>query len=398
MGTPRVRSGTYRYLYVTLGFSTDTDPGNWSRNLITRAWTQNGYDNPTYRSRIEAGLDASSAYTTSGGKMKVFSVRNLTGTYNQTYGGKVYVRNAWHYSNGRPSFKTPTFLDDNARNKALGRFYRKLSDVYQSFDGLTFIGELLSTRRMILERAGDLLNIMKRDHRNALRLARRARGSQVRKKIYSRAYLEATFGWLPFFSDLENMYTAFNHEVQPIVRIRSSEVSEKDPIVSKVLAGTGIFTWDVYTKEVYDVKYSFVAGVRPDWDKPDAFGLSARNVLPAAWELIPWSFAIDYFVDIQGWLLSKVYSSIQPIYCVEGVLQTYKERVREVLAHNRYQGQRNFQAGTCLDNLSTTYRFSRSSLGSLPQMKGPTLRGIPSAKQLLNLAALFSARSDFSNL
>lgn len=398
MGTPRIRSGTYRYRYSALSFSTDTSPGSWYNQYYTYPWSQSGYDNHDWQARIEAGLDASSVYTTSGAKLKVFSRRYLQGTYNQTVGGKVYVRNAWHFDSGRPAFSSPTFTSVNARNKAIGRFYRKLQDVYQAFDGLTFIGELFQIRRSIAERAGNLVAKMTKDHKRMHRYAKRARKRQERQKLYSDSYLEATFGWMPFFSDISDLASAFDHEVQPIVRIAASEFEEGAPVLTKLASGTGIFTWDVITRKVHDVKYSFVAGVRPDWEKPDAFGFDLKNLPLAAWELTPWSFVVDYFVDVQGWLTSKIYSSISPVYSVEGVLQTHKVRVSEYLDHRRGADARNFQAGTCLDNLSTTYRFNRYLLGSLPQMKGPTIRGVPSAKQLLNLVALYSARSDYSNL
>lgn len=370
------------------------------------SWTdsQNGYLNFDWLDTIAVKQNASSAYTSTIRHFKRHSPRHLSGLGLTYTAGKYVPYNACNYYTGAPDFLVPTYLDNNARNVALSKFYRKLADSYQQFDGLTFLGELTRTRRMILERAADLSNEIRKAAQNALRVSTRVRGSRRKRKVYSGAYLEAVFGWLPLFSDIENFGKAFDYEAQPVITIRSSRHSEGNPSTSTSSGGSfNVLAWTDIKNVIQTVDYHFVAGISPDWQKPDSFGLSVENVPLALWELTPWSFVVDYFIDIQGWLQSTIYSSIVPIYCVESIK---KERIVTVRGMDNVEQlaawhASNFSLSQGGQHLNTTSRyitFTRSVLSSLPQMKGPALRGIPSARKLLNLAALYSQRSSYSNL
>lgn len=366
--------------------------------------SKNGFRNFDWQDTIRLGLNATSAYSTTGRELEILSRQTLSGAYEKLVNGKKVTYYDWYHQFGFPVDwnRNPTFLSNNARNSALSKFYRRLENVYQQFDGLTFLGELTQTRRAIVERASDLLKLMLKDHRRIVRYTARVRGGTEKKRFYSQRYLEATFTWAPLFSDIENFLDAFDEDAQRIVHVRGT--ADDMRLLSDYEVGNRgvrIFTWYERQVKTEAVRYWFVAAVRPAWDltRMRAYGISLRNVPLAAYELTPWSFVVDYFVDIQSWLRSRVYSSVIPIYSVESILQT-----RDVEHINRPQeglsaySNRLYQSGTWLHTRSRSYTFQRKSLGSLPQMKGPHLRGIPSARQLLNLTALFAARSDFINL
>jgi hypothetical protein len=152
--------------------------------------------------------------------------------------------------------------------------------------------------------------------------------------------------------------------------------------------GTGM-TSEIRNKTDYDVRY--VAGLRARLEDTSTvlehFGFDPYDVVPAVWEAIPWSFFIDYFVNVQEMIDSCRLWSADFGYCYRSVRNAGTRnfsRPRPTLMATATEQR--YCSGGGFYTLSTW--VSRSSIGSVPQpsfeMRIP---GIDSSKWL-NIAAL----------
>lgn len=131
------------------------------------------------------------------------------------------------------------------------------------------------------------------------------------------AWLEYRMGWKPLLFDLENIAKATHAslseiDVQYDKTYRSSFLQEWNG------GGSGLSTkdWEESTvrwEREYSKKFACGVIVRENlYDekskRPTAmFGMELHDVAPAIWELVPYSFVVDRFIDVGTWL-----QAIQP--------------------------------------------------------------------------------------
>jgi hypothetical protein len=66
----------------------------------------------------------------------------------------------------------------------------------------------------------------------------------------------------------------------------------------------------VIEKRMIRYKGAVIAQVKgPSWQNDDLFGFNPQNFIPAAWELLPWSFLADYFTNIGDILTASIVST-----------------------------------------------------------------------------------------
>lgn len=118
-------------------------------------------------------------------------------------------------------------------------------------------------------------------------------------KTLANNWLEYSFGWKPLIQDI---YSAVNHFQTPIRSTRPRGQSRNDRYV-KYLDGTissGIYTYQE-SRGVLFAKTGCVVTI----SNPNAYlanKLGLVNPLTVAWELIPFSFVVDWFVNVGEFL------------------------------------------------------------------------------------------------
>jgi len=201
---------------------------------------------------------------------------------------------------------------DFVDNLAKAAFYKKLKLLTTQFQGMIFLGELTETLRML---RNPLLGIrsLSKDFLDTLRKRKRASPKKWLNDIGG-AWLEQSFGWNPLLNDISNGVKAYRRLVEPVKTLKLSAGASKSYDVTKQHtsphwpgfvapydSGCSFHTISSWFIENFKVRYKGAVITQvdaPGWQNDDLFGFEPQNFIPAAWELLPWSFLADYFTNI----------------------------------------------------------------------------------------------------
>jgi hypothetical protein len=221
--------------------------------------------------------------------------------------------------------------DVEADNAAKTAFMADLRDAQTAFQGLTFLGELRETLAMIRRPAKALHDgifvwkkvtyqqLLKKGHAkhfinlvkegSKLTNAQKAKVKAIADAVTG-SWLEKSFGWNPLVNDIDDgMKALANQLVQenyyPGIAIRARGRNEDTSSVKYDNGGGGIFHFSsdllTHTKDlvVYRGYYSGNAQDALAASKAQAYwGIRLEELAPTIWELTPWSFLLDYFLNI----------------------------------------------------------------------------------------------------
>jgi hypothetical protein len=130
----------------------------------------------------------------------------------------------------------------------------------------------------------------------------RLRRAKNRKFVIQDTWLEFSFGWKPFISDIEDacrLATAEPFIAREVIKAGAKVVPED--IRTKVVFGRNQVLASVQKQSLVNLFVTYkgaIAATTSPPPFPEQLGLSWSNVLPTAWELIPYSFLFDYFTNI----------------------------------------------------------------------------------------------------
>lgn len=209
------------------------------------------------------------------------------------------------------AFQNPTIGLGVASNRATIAFLKNARKVQSEFSSPIFLGELKETLQMIRRPAQGLRNLLG-NYLNGVKKAKKKSPKEWKKNLSS-LWLEGTFGWKPLASDIQDGYKAYANLVsqhdneQRLVSgygIEEQEVPAGTFMNQPMFFGSGGFTpgyVNKITKDKAVVKITGVVVRRVDAtlrDKLARVGFNAEEFVPTVWELLPWSFLIDYFSNI----------------------------------------------------------------------------------------------------
>lgn len=383
---------------------------------------------PGYKSKIEAGVQAGQGYSCNKYRLK------------SVLPGLMHAQYRTVDQNGRPidyivsdfsGFVTripatvahmstsPTI----ARSMALTKILKKIEEGYQHMQTMSVLAEL-----------GDIIRQFRRPFKGVVdltnghldRLAKARRGgtsgsglsvrSDAYRKIVADSYLEWSFGLSPLISDTESLAEAFARYNSPdILRDRKSVRARGRDRTHSVSAGSvAIGGGDLYSTGIQTVKITsesrsqFTVGLdatitadfRPAGNLSELLGFNFQNFVPAAWEVVPWSWLIDYFSNVGAILNGAVTNTTRVTWIVESASQqtthhsvarmdwerSRKAALQGVVALHTHSG----------DNLGSFALIRTTLVRTLPQTLGVPdfyLRLPTKLGQLGNLAALVVSRS-----
>jgi hypothetical protein len=307
--------------------------------------TRTGDRNPNYKSQIERGQNASTdffaeelKYSFTPGYYYLSRVGTNTSTPSSIHTVTSSVRSA-------PAVGPPdsTFLGvTTASNLASIDFFKKARKAQRAFQALPFFGELTEVISMIRNPAkilrGGISDYIKTVKKRSRRLDRLP-DTQFKKGIgvlCADLWLENAFGWQPLLKDIDDGAKALaklaTHTVHlhKMVRGDGSELIEQvDPTVVNTIGTSTSITAYLNNIESKLSEVRYYGKVRlADSDtslmQPRLLGVTLSDVIPAAWELIPWSFLIDYFTNIGDVIESWAFHKADLAWATKVIRQTNK--------------------------------------------------------------------------
>ena len=205
-------------------------------------------------------------------------------------------------------------LEQPAINGAKARFAEELRDRLVSWQSGEFFGELRETLKMITDRRRKLLTGFS-DYLDTLKKGRRRyKRRRDLKQYLADSYLEYSFGWTPLASDIADAVSALKDYRDGVVKHDQiwATATETDVDATETdLFAYGLVRVDWTWRRTYRVQVTYRGKIRAEVMDPQSvhglaqFGFRFEEFLPTAWELLPWSFVVDYFSNIQeivvGW-------------------------------------------------------------------------------------------------
>lgn len=330
-------SFTYKQRYTTK-FGSVSESSSDIFHDVTWDDSRTGVGCNGYRWKIRNQLNATTAFTGSKGQVPVH--RSTTPYLSFVNNG---TKNEFWYIGDwvRPSSSTlrypDTSLDDTARARAAASFIRKARSHQNEFQGMVFLGELGETVSMI---GGTLVGMLDltHGHISGLQKIRKSLSRKGLAKAAADRWLEFAFGWKPLYMDMQSALEAYNnlqlkrrssyiHAVASEFKTHAQTYGQ----VSRNYWKTNVSTNDVQeTKVVYRgvVKHDIYSGAGPYARWLQHYGFDMQSFVPSLWELMPWSFLIDYFVNVNHIIEAKTFARSSLCWCSETV-----RRQRSYLYH-----------------------------------------------------------------
>lgn len=316
------------------------------------------------------------------------------------------------YSNGHYAWSvppiasvTPSLLTE-AENGAKTLFVSKVRQAQTALQGGVILGELGQTIRLIkspfrrIGRVfGEYVDVLKKRRRTL-----RSLSVERRRDLIQDTWLEYSFGLRPLINDVNDGISAFNdilgNDFLTTTSVRAAK--ERERVISTVTDATvGQFEIDVV--EIHKAIVIYLAGIGAATSAAGhsarSIGLDISNWAPTVWELVPYSFLVDYVTNIGDIISAASLCSQSTTWGCKIVVQEIRYesnawRPKFILtqAPTPYgtDGLRTWTPGIVSPGAFSSYvrTVTRSpSIGSLV----PSLEfSIPnSAGKLMNLASLF---------
>jgi hypothetical protein len=295
-----------------------SNPMKWSNQLL-------GVRNPSWRDQVRHGADATTPMTASSQKVdarRVVIVVNTSDTAG-VYGNYKEYRWEGYTSLLFPSaFSPPSAILSEARNLALRKFFQRVNAARTSVEGGQALGEwketvhaitnpLATLRKFTIKHVLDVKKRLKRLKRlnskdpKVRRGVRTDRASAIHAALAD-TYLEFVFGWVPLAGDIKaaiaGLLDRYNHPDYQRVKAKGDICYGVDDGTDNVFNSDSIFVTQNWVTQ-YSVNYRYIASVKTGavngvQGVAATLGLLPERFIPTVWELIPYSFVVDYFANI----------------------------------------------------------------------------------------------------
>lgn len=286
---------------------------------LTWTETRTGYQNPAWRSQIAQKVEAGTAYSRSGKINYTLGRRVLSIEIRDFYGNTMKPDD--YYEKLTQTFLslpgTPT-SSSKAYASALGNFLTNVNGALSPFKGMVFLGELRETLKMLRRPASSLRDgfsaYLKRA-RNEVR--RHGRRSPKLKKVLGDTWLEYYLGWKPLIGsigDAAEAYKAFAERVETTFVAGQAQDEFSALLTTGKSHSANYLFWTYSDKQVWSETVKFKGEVAHRYDGVmtsaadrviDLCGFRLGEFVPTIWELIPYSFVVDYFTNI-GAILNSI--------------------------------------------------------------------------------------------
>jgi len=250
------------------------------------------------------------------------------------------VSEDWHGQLAVPTilFSGGSF-DSSLYDRALASWVQKAREVQHRFQAGVFLGELRETIHLIrspllayrrltydyVKRVKKLAHV-----HNVSKVSKRTKSFREFERKLSNEYLQYTFGIRPLIQDIDDaMYDlATLQTARPPsspVRVLKVEKTSDPPVFHKERAGFSTYAEDTLVQKTSYEKTVYLTGkVRcfiPDasnssyFDASTALQVGLSDFVPTIYELIPYSFLVDYFTNLGDYLSCLTFLTATVDWC-----------------------------------------------------------------------------------
>lgn len=297
-----------------------------------------------------------------------------------------------------PTFTGSANLPQMADNLALTRFYSRLASQSSSFKGMVFTGELRESLQMIRHPARALRDGL--DHYlAALRKGGRKMTRSKRPSFIRRTWLEYAFGWRPLISDIDQAIQQFYQSqwVRPIFTMVTGQAELREADKPTLLQLNGGYSHFIRYEHNMDIVsscryYGILDSKGNGVADAHSYGFAPWEFVPTVYELIPYSFLVDYFTNLGSIVNSWSYRFIGPRWASKGQKSQQRAFISNARldydglgAPGQYTEFRSGSPGTSVLSKTTLKRTSGVAL-ELPsfEVKVPGMQSL----KWVNMAAL----------
>lgn len=300
-----------------------------SSTVLTNTESNSGGDRPTWRDDVAKGRSAGNNVTA----QRTFHARSPFSGQSLMIRRKTTPRGWEEYRREQSdyySYYYHSLADPGAAShiseasaEAVRAFVRKARSMMSPLElGIVF-GELNETLglirhpgRALVGRIGSYLTKVKKD----LRRNKHASKSK-RNEIVGNTWLEYSFGWAPLLKDAEGLGEAAGLIAAGLpgrgVHKKVGRESET-PYTMGYVTLTKIGTISFERVRRMETQVTMYGQIKDDVGQPGqwprALGLTGDQILPTIWELVPWSFAIDYFTGVGDFISSMCFPKSSMLY------------------------------------------------------------------------------------
>lgn len=212
----------------------------------------------------------------------------------------VYDSDSDRFPAGDPQGLSASSPDILAREQ----FLQKYRQTRRSMMIGVSLGELRQTVQMIARPAQALRSEVLRARESAKRRVRGLRGPQAAKAIAD-SWLEYQYGWKSLIGDIKDaakLASVCPARFREVITAQSENTWESDRVdTSYAFTGVTYPYWRAVAIQNNTSRVRYKGAVSTSITPPsfpEQLGLSWSSVLPTIWELIPYSFLIDYFSNV----------------------------------------------------------------------------------------------------
>lgn len=389
-------------------FGTPPTP-SYTRNRLKVSKTKTGEYLPHWKQLVRDGSDATTSFDGVIQKMEAEEGGVRVTFWHPLGQPRQFQKTKFTEVTGKYSAVAPPTYSTGAdvtlaNNQALSRLLRDVKANTTHFSGGVFLGELRETIKLIKRPASALRNGLGEYFSTLRKRMGRAPKHRI-QGILADTWLEYSFGWSPLINDIKGAAETLARFENDSRRASArgygiNERLESSPTSSQLVNNYVYFKQ--IDREVSNVKVIYRVGLKFEASAPfgsarrlaELSGFTFNEFVPTVWELIPWSFVVDYFFNV-GEILEAVTTDTTAVTykcksIVYSVVKTQKtiadnQRILSVIGPKDLISITGSSLGNSQSSRSTVTRRLQSSLGiPAPVFTFPPLE---SAKWI-NLAAL----------
>lgn len=300
-----------RHFNKKLGVDTTTRTG--PSVYYKQANTVNGIKLPNWQAIIKAGNNATTGLT--GTKYDLPASFATCGLEWSRFDGLAYEDYGDEYF-GYPLYpdvsllgaSPPASLVTTVTNRCIRKFLDRAEAIRSSVEAGQDFGEYKETLHGMISPLSQLRKHVLSYFPKVKKLRRLYKDARSLTKALADTYLEWTFGWKPLVSDIAQAYVGLQNRSRftdrQAIRVSATDSFQLLAPVARLLAT--ISTARVWINSRVTGEYSVVmygmirtgAGTDGLVTRKQVLQLDLPHFVPTIWDLIPYSFIVDYFVNV----------------------------------------------------------------------------------------------------